>query len=135
MSNVVRISDFRKDRRQSGDDPPTWLFDLRAFGKGGRYEGSIIDFNETVGGSEAVRLRMYADCLDQLSWFIRQQAEQIEPSEDGFPLAAATVFESSRVRVRVNDEKVVTKEQMGWLDRCFDDAKEAARMCGLHEQA
>lgn len=124
--NVINIADFRK--KDGGGQKSEWLFDLRAFRCGDCYEGSIIDFNDTVGDGVGDRLRLYADCLDQLSWILRQQAENMEPSDDGVPLATALIFESSRVRVRVNDDRVVSAEQMEWLHSRFDDAKAAAAL-------
>lgn len=125
--NVISITDWRK--KTDGGDPrdPVWLFDLRAFAAPDGFEGTILSLNEAYDPGDGCRLRHYADCLDQLSWLLRQQAEQIEPSDDGAPLATAMVFESSRVRVRINDDKVTTSEQMAWLDDRFDDAKDAAR--------
>lgn len=127
--NVINISDWRK--RESAETPPSWLFDMRAFVGVDGYSGNILSFNDDHAAfpdkGVSDRLLRYADCLDQLSWFLRQQAENMDPSENGVPIATATIWENSMVRVRVNDEKLVTETQFDWLDRRFDDAKEAAR--------
>lgn len=125
--NVINIADFRKKRDGANARKTEWLFDLRAFGGPDGFEGTILSFNEAMTAGDGCRLRFYADCLDQLSWLLRQQAEKLEPSDDGMPLATALIFESSLVRVRVNDDEVTTSEQMAWLDDRFDDAKEASR--------
>lgn len=123
--NVINISDFRKGK---GSTDPVWLFDLRAFSTSDGFEGAILSANEDYEPGDGGNLRQYADCLDQLSWFLRQQAEKIEPSDSGIPLATALIFKSSLVRVRINDDEVTNAEQMAWLDDRFDDAKEAVRL-------
>lgn len=125
--NVINISDFRNPKCDAATAEPVWLFDLRAFCTPEGFEGTILSFNEADDTGDGCRLRHYADCLDQLSWLLRQQAERIEPSDDGIPLATATIFTSSLVRVRINDDEITTPEQAAWLDERFDDAKAAAR--------
>lgn len=125
---VIQISDWRAGKQKE----PTWIFDLRIHATAdGDYQGVVLDFNDDPGmafnGGVGDRMRAYADALDHLSWLLRQQAEQLDPGDRGIPIATAVIFENSAVRVRVNDERLITDEQFAWLDKRFDDAKEASR--------
>lgn len=84
----------------------------------GNVHGWEID--ETGEGS---RLRDHAKLLETLAFMMRQRAEQVDQSDDGECLATLQVFESSRVRMRVNDDRVVTDNQKAWLAETIDTAK------------
>lgn len=123
---------YLKDRKPNEFAlPDIWEMDVRVFCGVKGWSGTILGFNPNANFDEEMtpgqRMVRHAEALESLSWMLRQQAENLNPTEQGMPLATALVFENSAVRVRINDDKVVTAEQFEWLDRRFDDAKEAAR--------
>lgn len=131
-SKVVQIADWRKKKRGDEGERGDWLFDLRVFAGPNGFEGSVIDKNEAFSHlATGDEMRMHADALDQLVWFLRQMAEEVTPTDNGMPLATATIYKSSLTRVRVNDDEFGTEEQLAWLDERWDDAKEASRKASV----
>lgn len=121
MSNVIEIANFRK----KSDEPKRWICDIAVYETRTETFGTILDANmddEHLDHGE--RFRALADRLDDLSFILRQQAEQVSKSENGEAIGTAIVFESGNVRVRINDDKVETAEQREWMRRRFDDAKD-----------
>lgn len=121
MSNVIEIANFRK----KPDEPKRWVCDIAVFETETETLGTILDANmddEHLDHGE--RFRALTDRLDDLSFILRQQAEQVSKSENGEAIGTAIVFESGNVRVRINDDKVETAEQREWMRRRFDDAKD-----------
>lgn len=121
MSNVIEIANFRK----KPDEPKRWICDIAVFETPTETLGTILDANmddEHLDHGE--RFRALADRLDDLSFILRQQAEQVSKSENGEAIGTAIVFESGNVRVRINDDKLETAEQREWMRRRFDDAKD-----------
>ncbi|MBB3997213.1 hypothetical protein [Aureimonas pseudogalii] len=117
--NVIDIRDRLKPKAAE----PKWAFDLRIWSTPGGPEALITDFNDQDGHEAADRLRVFAGMLDQLHYYMMQQAHMMEPNDDGQILAKLAVFESSRVRLRINDDRVQTVEQEDWLRERFEDAK------------
>lgn len=121
MSNVIEIANFRK----KPDEPKRWICDIAVFETETETLGTILDANmEDEHMDHGERFRALADRLDDLSFILRQQAEQVSKSENGEAIGTAIVFESGNVRVRVNDDKLETKEQREWMRRRLDDAKD-----------
>lgn len=119
MADIINIA----DRRKPVTVDPQWFFDLRVWDSLEGETAVITAFDDTDELETADRLRKMAKALDYLSYLMLQQAEDMEPSDDGVPLAKMTVFESSRVRLRINDDRVATPEQEDWLRERFEDAK------------
>lgn len=118
--NVVSIAKAR-EQRSSPKATDRYLFTLHVYdgGADGDY-GCISGLNEEMDGDE---LRDAAGRLECLARIMRDQAEDIDPDEDGFILGRVTVWESSRVRCWTSD-RVATDEQIAWLHDRLDDAKD-----------
>lgn len=124
MGKVINIEDFRKEP----PDRSTWVADISlSMDEEGYFFATIRDFNDDTADTVADRFRVLANGLFHVAWLSMKAAHQEEPNDDGDLLAVSWVFESSRVRVQIDDERVVSDEQMDWLESRFDDAKEAAR--------
>lgn len=120
-AEIIHIGDHRKPVPS-----PTsyrWSCDLRIWNTDTGVVGSVTDSDIRDDEERGDRLRRIAHELDQLSFFLMQQAEEISPSEDGVCLAKVAVFESSRVRIRVHDGKIVSGAHEEWLRERLDDAK------------
>jgi len=120
MNNVVEFSKYKKEP----DEQPRWIVDLSIFESDRQTSARIIDANtEDDDQDTGDRYRLIADRLDDLSFIFRQYAEQESASELGQVIATVTVFENSTVRVRTDENKIVTREQKDWVKERFDDAK------------
>lgn len=120
MSNVIEFSKYKKEP----DEEQRWIVDLSIFESDRQTSARIIDANfDDEDQSHGDRYRYIADRLDDLSFIFRQYAEAENPSERGAVIATAIIFEDSTVRVRTDENKIVTKEQKEWVKRRFDDAK------------
>ena len=125
MTNVIEFSKYKKEP----DEEQRWIVDLSIFKSDRQTSAKIIDANlDDEDQSHGDRYRYIADRLDDLSFIFRQYAEAENPSERGAVIATATIFEDSTVRVRTDENKVVTGEQKEWVRRRFDDAKETAEL-------
>lgn len=123
MSKIINIADYRKPP----PDQHTWVGDLSFFlDEEGDPFAVIRDFNDDVAETVADRYRELSRVLYRAAWLAAKMGHQEEPDEDGDLLAVAWVFESSKTRTQVDDEKFITSEQMAWLDERFDDAKVAS---------
>lgn len=120
MSNVIEFSKYKKEP----DEEQRWIVDLSIFESERQTSCRIIDANlDDEDQSHGDRYRYIADRLDDLAFIFRQYAEAENPSERGAVIATALIFEDSTVRVRTDENKVVTDEQKDWVCRRFDDAK------------
>lgn len=120
MTNVIEFSKYKKEP----DEEQRWIVDLSIFESDRQTSAKIIDANlDDEGQSHGDRYRYIADRLDDLAFIFRQYAEAENPSEQGAVIATAIVFEDSTVRVRTDENKVVTDEQREWVKLRFDDAK------------
>lgn len=121
MTNIISIADRRRSAPPTTE--PVWRFDLRVWDTDCGPEALVTDFFDGDGLAAAERLRQFASMLDTISYYLMQQAHHMEPNDDGQILAKLSVFENSRVRLRVNDDMIQTVAQEEWLRRRFDDAK------------
>lgn len=120
MTNVIEFSKYKKEP----DEEQRWIVDLSIFESERQTSARIIDANmDDEDQSLGDRYRYIADRLDDLAFIFRQYAEAENPSERGAVIATATIFEDSTVRVRTDENKVVTDEQKEWVKERFDDAK------------
>lgn len=125
MSNVIEFSKYKKDP----DEEQRWIVDLSIFESDRQTSCRILDANmDDEDQSHGDRYRYIADRLDDLAFIFRQYAEAENPSERGAAIATAIVFEDSTVRVRTDENKVVTDEQKEWVRSRFDDAKETVEL-------
>jgi len=120
VTNIIEFSKYKKEP----DEEQRWIVDLSIFESDRQTSAKIIDANlDDEDQSHGDRYRYIADRLDDLSFIFRQYAEAENPSDRGAVIATATIFEDSTVRVRTDENKVVTDEQKEWVKRRFDDAK------------
>lgn len=122
MGDIIEF----KPREPSNDDKWRFSLDIYEDKNGGGWRSTVTDFNPDDGLEVGERLRDIASSLEAVAFLARQQAEDIDPSEDGAALATVIIFNSSKVRVRVNDEEIVSDEQKAWIIERFNDAKVAA---------
>ncbi len=129
MGDVISIPAHRKPVRED----TRWRFNLSVYDGP---EGLITEFNDEDGLEAADRLRDFARMLDVLSFLMKQQAEEIEPGDDGHCLAQAHIYENSRVVLRVDDHRVTTDDQREWIKERLEDAKGiVAQAEGLSHEA
>lgn len=105
---------FRK-RRLPGD---RWSADLRVWDGDEGVMGQVTDSDAREGETPGERLRRISDQLTIVARLLRDEAERIEPSEDGELLATVHVFRSSRVRLWRSVEMTSRK----WLHKRLRDA-------------
>ena len=125
MSNIIEISRFRR----MPEEQERWILDLGIYETESQTVAKIIDVNTDDDWKDmGDRFREIADRLDDLSFIFRQFAERESATERGEELGRAIVFEDGTVRVRFNDDRIVTDEQKAWLCEHFDLAKEAENL-------
>lgn len=130
MTNVIEFSKYKKEP----DEEQRWIVDLSIFESERQTSARIIDANmDDEDQSLGDRYRYIADRLDDLAFIFRQYAEAENPSERGAVIATATIFEDSTVRVRTDENKVVTDEQKEWVKRRLDDAKTVDDLRAAHQ--
>lgn len=130
--NIINLADRRK---QTAEPKQTWAFDMSVFDTDYGVPEAVIDFGVNADVERGGHLRTVADRLDVLSFLMRQEAELYSSSDDGVCLAQAHIFESSKVRVRVDDAKVREPEHFVWLAERWLDAEANARRALKGEQA
>lgn len=134
MADIIDIRRQREKRKATKGQPTDrgdWLFRLDVYrpepGTEG-FVGSIVSWDEAPDGLEvADRLRRFASALEDLARTMRMNAHGMQPDADGEVLAGCMVWESSKVRIWLDTERMTTPEQLEWLDRRLDEAKAEAR--------
>lgn len=130
MTNVIEFSKYKKEP----DEEQRWIVDLSIFESDRQTSCRIIDASlDDQGLDLADQYRYVADRLDDLAFIFRQYAEAETPSEKGAVIATAIIFEDSTVRVRTDENKVVTDEQKEWVKERFDDAKSVDDLRAAHQ--
>lgn len=111
MSNIIEFV-----KRKNRDDDGEWLFNLAVYGHGKETSCFITGLGDELEAAErGDRHRAIAERLDDLSFLIRQHAEEDSESERGEAIAVVTVFAGGHVQTRLNVEKVVSPEQREWV--------------------
>jgi hypothetical protein len=118
---IIQIGHWEKPT--SAPTEYRWSCDLQVWNTDTGVIG-LVAGSETRDGEElGDRLRRIADELDQLAFFLTQQAEETLPSRDGVCLAKVAIFESSRVQIQVHKEKIPSERQEEWLRERLDHAE------------
>lgn len=126
---VIDLMAEREKRKKGEHEPPDrgrWMLMLNVYAPAtadDKHSGWIESYDPDDNLTPGERLRGFAAALDELSLMLRDQAEQIEQSDDGHVLSRVTVFESSRVRAWTSD-KINSPEHATWMARRFDEAKD-----------
>ena len=118
-AEIIQIGDHLKPTPISY----RWSCDLQIWNTDSGVVGIVAGSEAREGEERGDRLRRIAHELDQMSFYLMQQAEEVSSSDDGVCLAKVAVFESSRVRIRVHDKKIASEPQKEWLRERLEDAK------------
>lgn len=115
MGDVIQ---FKKPEKESGQEH---IFELHVYeddqGFQGYIQSDLIDYSSEEGKLKA------ADALERIAWLIRKECHEAHETED--ILAVSYVWDSCRVRVCWDDEKIVDKAQVDWMVNRCDDMKSA----------
>lgn len=107
-----------------------WISDISLFQTESQFNAVINAASIEMGLSDGDMLRKIADCMEVIAFMARQEAEEYEESDKGSALAVVTIFSDGTVHSRVDDKKVVTKEQVEWLS---NSVMMASKDIGLSE--
>lgn len=124
MADIIDLVDYVNAKKIGNDPHGEWMFRLDVFApktEDKSHSGLIISFNDGDRRDVADRLRAYANALEDLASIVRDDAEDMQPSEDGKVLARLKVWESSRVQIWTSS-MVETQDQAEWLRLRLDDA-------------
>ena len=122
-AHVIHLADRRRPRQIE----KVWTFDLRVFSVPGGSEAFIMD-TPADNRHKGEQLRAMAAQLDEVRFLMLQQAHLLEPDRDGRIVATASIYESSRVQLRSNEEMVATEAAATWLRDRLEDAKGAVEV-------
>lgn len=121
MSNIIEF------KRKPSGPKEDWISDISFFEIDGEYKAKINSASVEMGLTDAEMLRKIADCLDTISFMARQEAEKYETTEKGSALVVVTVFHDGTVRTRLDDHKIISKEQICWAADCVSLGAEEIR--------
>lgn len=128
MSDENKIVDLLAERQKRAGAPqygaPIFSLDVYApITPGGAVSGMLSGFDALDDLDQAsARMRHQAAALEALALMLRDQAEQMSPTDDGHVMARAMIWENSRVSLWQSD-RIETEPQADWLRQRFDDAK------------
>lgn len=123
---IIDLAEEKRRRELASAEPVNgdWLFSLDVYAPvkvGMQHTGIISKMSDAGEAPTAEQMRRHADALSNLADILRDQANAIEPDDDGKVLSRTTIFESSRVRVWISDE-IKSPEQHDWLTERYADA-------------
>lgn len=121
------IIDFRKEKIKRAKPLASYHVRIDLYDDG--IAGAVLDLGDDLEPSVA---RGVADNLVTMSRFIREIAFEQDGNEDHKLIAITQIFKSSRVWTYCSNE-IQEKQELEWMDRRYDDAKEGIRQ-GLDGQ-